>query len=60
MDVRGDYDFNFCIDSGKANFFDVEKNKQKIILSDYKLLNNTLLKEIKISEFFTKGNWLFF
>ena len=38
----------------KVKFFDLDKNKSKIISSDYKLLKKDLNKEIVIKNIFTK------
>lgn len=38
----------------KINYIDIEKNKPKIISSDYKLLKNDLDKKININTFITK------
>ncbi len=38
----------------KINYLDIEKNKSKIISSDYKLIKNDLKKEIKIRNLKTK------
>tara|TARA_Y100000310_G_scaffold220270_1_gene221748 strand:- start:5666 stop:6274 length:609 start_codon:yes stop_codon:yes gene_type:complete len=41
----------------KINLTNIEENKSKIISSDYKLLKNSLKKEIKINTLITKTNF---